>query len=226
MNGRILVVEDEIGLAMTLKRRLQREEHVVSVARFSDSGPDMAIQGRFDLLILDRVLPRQRGLRFCEKSRQLGLKVPILMLTGRRTMDRVIGLQSGADDCLSKPFEIIELVARVDALVMRARRPQTGQLPYDCGDLDIGGGLAQVAVGGRTVLLSPLESRLLRHFLEHRGVTLSRDELRRQVWLHKRPLMTRTVDVHIAWLRKKIEKDPSNPRRILTVFGFGYKFVG
>lgn len=214
MNTTILIVENEMRLAMTLKRRLQREEYVVRVARDGNSGLEIAMQGRFDLLILDMMLPGQRGLEVCKKLRQHGSIVPIVMLTARRrTLDKVIGLRTGADDCLSKPFKTIELMARVDALLRRAKRPQPGYLN-------------QVAFCRHNALLSPLESRLLRYFLEHRRITLSRDELARQVWGYQSPILTRTVDVHVAWLRRKIEEDPRNPQHIVTVNGFGYKFIG
>jgi two-component system, OmpR family, alkaline phosphatase synthesis response regulator PhoP len=228
MNTTILIVENEMRLAMTLKRRLQREEeYVVSVARDGNSGLEMAMQGRFDLLILDMMLPGQRGLEVCKKLRQHGSITPILMLTTRRrTLDKVIGLRTGADDCLSKPFKTIELMARVDALLRRAKKSQPDHLRYDYGELDIDGYLNQVTFGRHNALLSPLESRLLRYFLEHRRVTLSRDELARQVWGYQSPLLTRTVDVHVAWLRRKIEEDPRNPQHIVTVNGFGYKFIG
>lgn len=227
MNTTILIVEKQMRLAMTLKRRLQREEYVVSVARDGNSGFKMAMQRRFDLLILDMLLPAQGGLDVCKKLRQHGLIVPIVMLTARhRTLDKVIGLRTGADDCLSKPFKTIELMARVNALLRRAKRPQPDHLHYDYGELDIDGYLNQVTFGRHNAHLSPLESRLLRYFLEHRRVTLSRDELTRQVWGYQSPLLTRTVDVHVAWLRRKIEEDPRNPQHIVTVNGFGYKFIG
>jgi two-component system, OmpR family, alkaline phosphatase synthesis response regulator PhoP len=220
---RILVIDYKMGLATILKHRLEREEHVV-VAWDGISGFDMASHEVFDLLILDMTLPGQSGLDVCRKLRQVGSQIPILMLSPRcRTIDKVIGLRSGADDYLTKPFKLIELKARIDALLRRAKTSaQAGNL---CDDLKASTGPPEVNCGGRRVLLSPLEFRLLRYFMKHRGTTLSRNELSREVWDHQGPLLTRTVDVHVAWLRQKIEKDPADPQRILTVFGFGYKFV-
>lgn len=226
MNARILIVEDETGLATTLKDRLQNEGYVVGMAQDGNSGMDIAMREPFDLLILDLILPGQNGLAICQKLRQLGLTVPILMLTARRqTRDKVIGLQSGADDYLTKPFKMVELSTRVEALLRRAGRTKA-PVHSQYGDLEIDTHAAEVRRGGRPVALFPLEFHLLRYFLEHRGATLSRDELSREVWGYRGELRTRTVDVHVAWLRQKIEDDPGNPQRLLTIIGLGYKFVG
>lgn len=176
---RILVIGYKMGLATILKRCLRREEHVV-VARDSNSGFNKATHGAFDLLILDMMLPGQCGLDVCRKLRQLGSRVPILMLSPRRrTMDKVIGLRSGADDYLTKPFKMIELQARIDALLRRAKI--SGLVRCRCDNLEIGTEPLEVKCGDRRALLSPLEFRLLRYFVEHRGTTLSRDELSREV---------------------------------------------
>lgn len=228
MNARILIVEDEIGLATTLKDRLQTEDYFISVARNGNLALDMAINGAFDLLILDLILPGQSGLDVCEKLRQLRSRVPILILSERRrTIDKVIGLRSGADDYVTKPFKMVELLARIDALLRRARRAKiAAPVRYKCDDREIGSEPPEVRFGRRPVRLSPMEFRLFRYFQEHRGTTLSRDEIWREVWGNGNPLLTRTVDVHVAWLRQKLERDPHNPSRILTVVCFGYKFVG
>jgi len=225
--AKILLVEDEAGLATTLKDRLQKEGHTVSVARDGNSGMELATREPFDVLILDLMLPGQNGLAICQKVRQLGSNAPILMLTARRqTMDKVIGLRTGADDYLTKPFKMVELLARLDALLRRAGPGKVSGLRYEFGDLQIDIRSTEVTRHGRAVALSAKEFHLLRYFVEHRGATLSRDELLKEVWGYGGQPTTRTVDVHVAWLRQKIEKDPKTPQFILTVVGMGYKFVG
>ena len=227
MSARILIIEDESGLATTLKDRLQKEGHTVNVALDGNSGMVMALREPFDLLILDLMLPGQNGLTICQKLRQLGSNAPILMLTARRqTMDKVTGLRTGADDYVTKPFKMVELVARVDALLRRAGAARTSATArYQIGDLQIDIRSTEVTREGRPVALSAKEFQLLRYFVENRGATLSRDQLLREVWGYGGQPSTRTVDVHVAWLRQKIEKDPKNPQLILTVVGLGYKFV-
>jgi two-component system, OmpR family, alkaline phosphatase synthesis response regulator PhoP len=228
MNARILIVEDEAALATTLKDRLLKEGYVVSTARDGVSGLDMANTESFELIILDLMLPGQSGLTICQELREHGSNTPILMLTARRqTIDKVIGLRTGADDYLTKPFQMAELLARIDALLRRsvqgigkaAARHQFGMLRVDLRR-------AEVSRDGQLIVMSAKEFQLLRYFIEHRGDALSRDELLREVWGYETMPSSRTVDVHVAGLRQKIEKDPKNPQFILTVVGLGYKFAG
>ena len=228
METSILVVEDESALATTLRDRLRKEGYGVTVAREGNAGLDLATRERFDLIVLDLMLPGQSGLNICQKLRQAGSNTPILMLTARRqTTDKVIGLRMGADDYLTKPFQMAELLARIEALLRRAAQAQQPPAAkYHFGDLQMDVRSTEVSREGKPVAVSAKEFQLLRYFFEHPGATLSRDELLREVWGYGGNPTTRTVDVHVAWLRQKLEKDPKNPQLILTVVGMGYKFAG
>ena len=224
---RILIVEDEASLATTLRDRLRKEGYVVSVARDGTAGLDLATREPFDLILLDLMLPGQNGLAVCQKLRQAGSSTPILMLTAlRQTTDKVVGLRVGADDYLTKPFQMVELLARVEALLRRAGQAPGAIAPhYQFGDVQIDVRSTEVLRGGKVVALSAKEFQLLRYLVEHPGATLSREELLRDVWGYGGRPSTRTVDVHVAWLRQKLEKDPKNPQWIHTVVGMGYKFT-
>jgi two-component system, OmpR family, alkaline phosphatase synthesis response regulator PhoP len=228
MPAKILIVEDEAALVVTLRDRLRKEGYVVSVANDGLAGLERATSERPDLIILDLMLPGEDGLAVCHKLRQMGSNTRILMLTARRqTMDKVVGLRSGADDYVTKPFQMAELLARVESLLRRSaeRKAETGS-HYQFGSVHIDLRRAEVSRDGAPVALSAREFQLLRYFVEHRGAMLSREELLHEVWGYGVAPSTRTVDVHVAWLRQKLEEDPKNPRWILTVVGLGYKFAG
>lgn len=228
MGAKILIVEDEAALVVALRDRLRKEGYVVSAAKDGPSGYGLATNEKFDLIILDLMLPSESGLTVCQKLRQLGVDTPILMLTARRqTMDKVVGLRSGADDYLTKPFQMAELLARIDSLLRRAARAPgfTGSY-HQFGTVHMDTRRAEVSRDGQPVSLSAKEFQLLRYFVEHPGATLSREELLREVWGYDVVSSTRTVDVHVASLRQKIENDPKNPQWILTAVGLGYKFAG
>jgi two-component system alkaline phosphatase synthesis response regulator PhoP len=227
LEAKILIVEDEAGLVTTLRDRLRKEGYSVSTAKDGTSGLELATNEQFDLILLDLMLPGQSGLTVCQKLRQQGATTPILMLTARRqTVDKVVGLRTGADDYLTKPFQMSELLARVDALLRRAARPQpTATARYRFGDILVDIRSTQVLRDGKPLQLSAREFQLLCYFVEHPGATLSREELLKEVWGYDALPTTRTVDVHVAWLRQKLEPDPRNPRYILTVVGLGYKFA-
>jgi two-component system alkaline phosphatase synthesis response regulator PhoP len=182
----------------------------------------------FDVILLDVMLPRRDGFDVCRTVRQRGVTAPILMLTARgQVVDRVVGLKLGADDYLTKPFEMAELLARIEALLRRA--PQAAAVAaeqYRFGDVTLDFRRTEVLKAGEPVELSALEFKLLRYFVEHRGATLSRDELLNEVWGYDAMPSTRTVDVHVAWLRQKLEPNPRIPQYILTIHGLGYKFAG
>lgn len=228
MDSKILIVEDEVGLVTTLRDRLRKQGYAVSAAYDGVSGLDLAMREFFDLIILDLMLPKQSGLIVCQRLREGGVITPILILTARRQVkDKVTGLNRGADDYLTKPFQMAELQARIEALLRRpSQRAGAPSARYQFGPMHIDTRRAQVWFEGHSVLLSAKEFRLLCYFAEHRGATLSREELLQQVWGYDPSTTTRTVDVHVAYLRQKLEPDPKNPRFILTMIGLGYKFAG
>jgi two-component system alkaline phosphatase synthesis response regulator PhoP len=222
---RLLLVEDEPGLVMTLTDRLIAEGHDVESVTDGESGLTCAMAQPFDLIVLDGMLPGRDGFDVCRTVRQRGVQAPILMLTARgQVVDRVVGLKLGADDYLVKPFEMAELLARLEALLRRAPRRAEANETYQVGDIHVNFRKAEVTRGGQLVELR--EFKLLCFFIEHRGATLSRDELLNEVWGYNAMPSTRTVDVHIAWLRQKLEDHSRRPRYIHTIHGLGYKFTG
>jgi len=226
MNENILLVEDEQALRMTLSDRLQSEGYVVDFSPDGEQGFEKATSLPFDLIILDIMLPRRSGLDVCRDIRLAGLATPILLLTARgQIVDKVAGLKLGADDYVTKPFDTLELMARIEALLRRApTRTGQGILHFGSIRVDIRG--TQVTREGKPIYLSAREFQLLRYFTEHNGITLSRDEILREVWGYEVGTFSRTVDVHVAGLRQKLEKAPKKPELIITVPGIGYKFQG
>jgi two-component system alkaline phosphatase synthesis response regulator PhoP len=225
---RALVIEDEPGLRLTLGDRLASEGYAVDTASDGESGLERASTGAHDVIVLDVMLPKINGFDVCRELRRRGVDTPILMLTARgQVVDKVVGLKLGADDYLTKPFDAIELVARLEAL--RRRRPPivpAGAEVYRFGDVVVDFRRAELTRGGVAIDLSALEFKLLRHFVDHRGETLSREQLLTDVWGYEEMPLTRTVDVHVAGLRQKIEPHPKSPAFLVTVHGLGYKFLG
>ena len=224
----ILIIEDDPAQMLALTDRLVREGYRVERAADGRSGVELAASGNHDLVILDVMLPGKNGFEVASEVRGRGLEAPILMLTARgEVTDKVVGLNSGADDYLTKPFEFIELLARISALLRRADRGSTGPPPsaVQLGEIHIDFRSAEVRRGDQVVQLSARELELLRYLVEHHGAVLSRDELLDAVWGYDSLPTTRTVDVHVARLRQKLESAPSDPQYILTVRGLGYKLV-
>jgi two-component system alkaline phosphatase synthesis response regulator PhoP len=229
---RLLLVEDEPGLVMTLTDRLMAEGYDVESATDAPTALRTATDSVFDAIVLDVMLPGGNGFDVCRALRQRGVQTPILMLTARgQVIDRVVGLKLGADDYLVKPFDMSELLARIEALLRRSALP--AEVPaaaagdtFRFGEVAVDFRRAEVTRGSASIDLSAREFKLLRYFIEHRGAALTRDELLNEVWGYNAMPSTRTVDVHVAWLRQKIEDNPRHPQFILTVHGLGYKFVG
>ncbi len=225
----ILVIEDDAAQLLALSDRLTREGFDVELASDGTRGMERATAGDHDLVILDVMLPGKDGFEIASEVRRRGLATPILMLTARgEVTDKVVGLDLGADDYLTKPFEFIELMARIGALLRRVdHRADTA--PVDTvafGDVRVDFRSAEASRGGAPVGLSAKELELLRFLALEPGTVRSRDELLDAVWGYDAMPTTRTVDVHIARLRQKLEADPGLPKFIVTVRGLGYKLVG
>jgi two-component system alkaline phosphatase synthesis response regulator PhoP len=227
MTPHLLLVEDEASLALTLSDRLRAEGYDVEVCGTGESALELLEKRPVDLVILDLMLPGIDGLEVCRELRNRGQQLPVLMLTAKsETVDKVVGLKLGADDYLTKPFEMIELLARLEALLRRTGEGSTGLHRYEFGEVTVDFRSAEVTRGGESVALSSMEFRLLQEFIEHRGELLSRDQLLDEVWGYEETPFSRTVDVHVASLRQKLEPTPSHPRYIITVHRRGYRFDG
>jgi len=211
---------------MTLTDRLLAEGYEVESVGEAPVAVERAARGRYDAILLDVMLPGGSGFDVCRTLRQRGIHTPILMLTARgQIVDRIVGLKLGADDYLVKPFDMGELLARIEALLRRAPAGAPTADGFRFGDVAVDFRRAEVTKSGQRVDLSAREFKLLRYFVEHHGATISRDELLNEVWGYNAMPSTRTVDVHIAWLRQKLETNPKYPEHLLTVHGLGYKFV-
>jgi DNA-binding response OmpR family regulator len=228
---KVLVVEDEVNLLEAVKYNLEREGFTVLTAADGQQGWELARAAEPDLVILDIMLPKLDGLELCRMLRKQS-DVPVLMLTAKtQEVDRVVGLEVGADDYVSKPFSMRELMARVRALLRRARTaPKRAdgaeRESVVSGDLEVDSASHVAKLGGQPLELKPREFQLLALLMSNRGRVLTRDQILERLWGHDYIGDSRTVDVHIRWLREKIEADPAAPKRIATVRGVGYRFEG
>jgi two-component system alkaline phosphatase synthesis response regulator PhoP len=225
---KILLIEDEAGLVLTIQDRLEEERYTVEVAKDGETGFEKALDSTYNLIILDLMLPKKGGLDICRDLRQKGIETPILMLTAKgQVIDKVLGLKLGADDYMQKPFEMMELLARVEVQLRKksSKKKKEDVGIVTIGDTEINFQKVEVIKSGEAISLSAKEFQLLKFMVENEGVILSRDQLLNEVWGYDALPSTRTVDVHIAWLRQKLEEDSRYPKHILTVHGFGYKFV-
>ena len=226
MSSSILLIEDEPGLVLTLSDLLAAEGYRVDSACDGPSGLKKATGEPFDLIILDVMLPGKNGFEVCREIRQRGSDVAILMLTAKtQVVDRVVGLKLGADDYLQKPFDPSELMARVEALLRRVNKEsRTPVVSFQFGSVQVEFNRGEVLKNGTPINLAGKELQLLRYLIDHRGKVLSRDEILQDVWEYQPDVSSRTVDVHIAWIRQKLEDNPQFPKHILTVRGTGYRF--
>jgi two-component system alkaline phosphatase synthesis response regulator PhoP len=227
MNSQILLIEDEPGLVETVSDLLRAEGHCVETAWDGETGLARATAGRFDLLILDVMLPKKMGFDVCRELRQNGIDSAILMLTARsQVTDRVVGLKLGADDYLTKPFDPAELLARVEALLRRVRKET--RIPvrsFRFADVEIDFERAEARKAGLPLAMAAKELQLLRYLVDHRERVVTREEIMRKVWEYNSEVSSRTIDVHVAWLRQKLEDNPQQPRHIQTIRGKGYRFT-
>jgi len=224
---KVLIVEDDQAMAVALRDGFTYEGYAVQVARDGATGLRMATEKGHDLVILDVMLPRMSGLDVCRQLRSAGNPTPIIMLTARgQEIDKVLGLKTGADDYVTKPFSFLELMARVEAVLRRASKAAEEVESAQFGDVEVNFKSFEASKGGRALELSPREFKMLKYFVEHRGEVVTRDQLLDHVWGYEGLPLTRTVDMHIAKLRQKIEDTPSDPRHIITVHRVGYKFTG
>ena len=227
---RVLVVEDEENLLAALKYNLEREGYAVTTAADGPSGLDSARSVNHDLVILDIMLPGLDGLELCRAIRRES-SVPIIMLTAKaEEVDRIVGLELGADDYVTKPFSMRELMARARAMLRRSRMGQDGPdgaaapETIHAGDLVVDLTAHTAVLGDRTLELKPREFELLALLMSNRGRAFTRDQLLQRLWGQDYVGDSRTVDVHVRWLREKIESEPGKPKRIITIRGVGYRF--
>jgi DNA-binding response OmpR family regulator len=236
MVEKILIVEDEISLHETLAYKLKKQGYEVVIAGDGPSALEVVRSSKPDLILLDIMLPGMDGFEVCRKLRS-EVSTPVLMLTARDDeIDRVVGLEVGADDYLTKPFSMRELIARVKAMLRRVKiirdeinlinsgTDQRSFFEFDKIKIDLG--RRELRVDNKIVNLKPKEFELLIYLIRHKNQVLSRDQILESVWGWEYIGDSRTVDVHVRWIREKIEEDPSNPKRIITARGAGYRFEG
>ena len=224
--ARILIVDDEPQMRLGLQDNLEFEGFEVDSAEDGPSGLKKIEAERYDLIVLDVMMPGMSGFDVCRKARALGVRTPIIMLTAKgEEIDKVLGLELGADDYITKPFGLRELLARIKAVLRRVDGDGGGGAQIRVGNLEVDLDTYTARSEGRDVSLSHKEFEIVRHLWQHRGETVSRDQLLNDVWGYDEYPTTRTVDNFIVKLRKKLEPVPEKPRHILTVYGVGYKLV-
>jgi DNA-binding response OmpR family regulator len=223
---KILIIEDDPATVMGLEETLKEENFNVTTVMSGKMGYEKALTGEYDLIILDLMLPEKSGIDVCKDLRKDGVNTPILMLTGKKEeIDKVIGLEIGADDYVTKPFSIRELVARVKAILRRPKEVKSDIDEYSFGDVYLNFKGQEAKKENKLIELSVMEFKVLKYFIQREGEVIERIKLLDEVWGYENYPSTRTVDNFILNLRKKIEDDHSNPKHLLTVHGAGYKFV-
>ena len=225
--AKILVVEDEPAMVAGLRDNFEYEGYEVITAQDGMEGLQRALDESPDLVVLDVMMPRMSGLEVCKQLRAKRASIPIIMLTARgQEVDKVVGLELGADDYVTKPFSIRELLARVKSVLRRTAVLPKDKEQHSFADVEVDLRRCRVLRSGKALEFSAKEFDLLKYFITHSGETLSRDRLLEDVWGYENYPSTRTVDTHLVRLRQKLEPDPEQPQYFLTVHGTGYRFVG
>ena len=225
---KILICEDEPGMRMGLKDNLEFESYEVDLAEDGEIGLNKILKNKYDLIILDVMMPKMSGFDICKSVRKNGITTPIILLTAKgEEIDKVLGLELGADDYVTKPFSLRELLARIKAILRRGELTgkEIDDKDVQIGQLTINFGTYQAKVKNKEVQMSHKEFEILHYLWKKKNATISRDELLTEVWGFEESPTTRTVDNFILKLRQKIEKDSNHPQFILTVHGVGYKLV-
>jgi DNA-binding response OmpR family regulator len=224
--ARILLVEDEPQMQRGLRDNLEFEGHDVTVIGDGKDGYQTLLRESFDLVILDVMLPQMSGFDVVRKVREKGIRTPILMLTAKSDeIDKVLGLELGADDYVTKPFGLRELIARVNAQLRRTVPVGPGETMMTLGDISVNFAGYCGSKGGKEFSMTPKEFEILKYLWQHRNETVSRDDLLTKVWGYDDSVSTRTIDNFILKIRQKIEDDPARPKIIFTIHGIGYKLI-
>ncbi|HYR90144.1 MAG TPA: response regulator transcription factor [Terriglobia bacterium] len=228
MDHHLLFIRDDVWSIRYVIELLRDRGYTVTTASNFEFAADPGLADSFDLLLIDHAEPRVNAMDICAELRQRNVEVPVVVLTARgRVQDRVAILKAGANDYLLKPVDLDELHVRIEALLVRSVRSKSEEIScYEFGGMQMDFRKSELVRDGSSIELSEREARLLRYFVENRGKTISRNDLLQHVWGYRRAPLTRTVDVHILRLRHKIEDNPKDPRFIVTVPGFGYRFDG
>jgi two-component system alkaline phosphatase synthesis response regulator PhoP len=223
--SRILIVEDEPDIGLGLEDDLTVEGHQVEVVRDGDTASRRGLEPQWDLILLDVMLPRKDGFEVCRELRRAGVQTPIILLTAKaQEAEKILGLELGADDYVTKPFSPRELRARIKAVLRRFSLPE--RQTYRFGEVEVDFARAEVRRAGAAVEVTPIEFKLLAAFIERRGRVLSREQLLDAAWDRDTHVTDRAVDAHIVNLRRKIEPQPAEPKFLLSVRGLGYRFDG
>ena len=222
----ILVIEDEPSVAIALRDSLESEGHTTTVASDGSTGFRIASTEKFDLILLDLMLPKMSGLEVCQRLRADEIETPIIMLTARSaSSDAAFGLKLGADDYIPKPFDVGELLARIEAVLRRSNRHQNEKQVFSIGDVQLDLRRLKATRNGEPIELTPREFEILQLLIAHLGETVTREQLLHHIWGENASLYTRTIDAHITRLRQKIEPNPANPEFIITAHRVGYRLI-